>query len=271
MAKYRQVHISFWQDDFVLDLTPEEKYFYLYLMTNSTTTQCGIYTLPIRVIELESGYNRETVEKLIARFVEYGKVLHSKETKEIMLTNWMKFNFINSDKVFKCIEKELEGVKNKDLVKEFHTRLIRYGYPIDTLSIDYGEEEEKEEKKNRSNNIIVEVIDYLNIKAEKSYKHSTKRTQTLIQARIKEGFALDDFKKVIDIKVKAWKNDSKMDMYLRPETLFSTKFESYLNEKTGLTNTVYANFGQARTGGNKNSGANREDYEKWAQQHDIPF
>ena len=59
---YRQVYTSFWQDGFVLTLTPEEKYFYLYLITNSKTSLCGIYELPIKIIEFETGYNRETVE-----------------------------------------------------------------------------------------------------------------------------------------------------------------------------------------------------------------
>ena len=45
MAAYRHIHIDYWQDSFVLDLTPEEKYFYIYLMTNSKTTQCGVYSL----------------------------------------------------------------------------------------------------------------------------------------------------------------------------------------------------------------------------------
>ena len=58
MAVYRQVQTSYWQDAFVLDLTPEEKFFYMYLMTNSKTTQCGIYELPKKVIEMETGYNR---------------------------------------------------------------------------------------------------------------------------------------------------------------------------------------------------------------------
>ncbi|MED4586702.1 replication protein, partial [Brevibacillus choshinensis] len=68
MATYRQVHTSFWQDGFVIDLTPEEKYFFLYLMTNSKTTQCGIYELPMRIIEIETGYNRDTIGKLMDRF-----------------------------------------------------------------------------------------------------------------------------------------------------------------------------------------------------------
>ncbi|EPZ58919.1 putative phage replication protein [[Clostridium] sordellii ATCC 9714] len=87
MAVYRHIHIDFWQDGFVLDLTPEEKYFYMYLMTNSKTSQCGIYELPKRIMETETGYNRETIEKLISRFKEYEKIIYCEETKEIFLLN----------------------------------------------------------------------------------------------------------------------------------------------------------------------------------------
>ena len=236
MAKFRQVHTTFWQDDFVLDLTPEEKYFYVYLMTNSKTTQCGIYTLPTRVIEMESGYNRETVEKLLKRFVEYGKILYNKDTKEIFMIKWSKYNYINSPKVLKCITKELNEVKHKPFVHQYLEQVKAYGYPTDTVSIDYGEEEE-EEKEKKNNNIVAfasSVVQYLNQKTGKNFKSTTKRTKSLIKARYEEGFTEEDFKRVIDNKVTAWKGDAKMDGYLRPETLFSTKFEGYLNENSGL-------------------------------------
>lgn len=75
-----------------------------------------------------------------------------------------------------------------------------------------------------------EILNYFNQQAGTSYRASSKATQRLINARTNEGFTVDDFKKVIDIKVAAWKNDPKMSQYLRPATLFGTKFESYLNE-----------------------------------------
>lgn len=147
MAKYRHVHTTFWDDGFVLDLTPEEKYFYLYLMTNSNTTQCGIYELPYRVIEMHTGYNRETVQKLLQRFFEYGKINYNELTKEIMLSNWAKYNFINSPKVKKCIEKELLAVKHIPFVKSYVTSLEQLGYSIDNVSILLnGLDEQKEPK-----------------------------------------------------------------------------------------------------------------------------
>lgn len=56
-------------------------------------------------------------------------------------------------------------------------------------------------------------------------------------ARVNEGFNLEDFKKVIDTKVKSWKGDNKMSAFLRPNTLFGNKFESYLNETIKTDNT----------------------------------
>lgn len=75
-----------------------------------------------------------------------------------------------------------------------------------------------------------EIVDYLNEKTGSRYKHTSKKTQSLIKARVNESFTLDDFKKVIDIKTDEWK-DTDMSKFLRPETLFGTKFESYLNQK----------------------------------------
>lgn len=79
--------------------------------------------------------------------------------------------------------------------------------------------------------IYKEIIDYLNLKLNTHYKDTTPKTQSLINARLKEGFNVDDFKKVIDTKYDDWYRDKKMFTYLRPETLFSNKFENYLNQR----------------------------------------
>ncbi|HDR6243983.1 TPA: phage replisome organizer N-terminal domain-containing protein [Bacillus cereus] len=76
-----------------------------------------------------------------------------------------------------------------------------------------------------------EIVDYLNIKAKTNYKHTSKKTQDLIKARWKEGFKLSHFQQVIDTKTSQWIGNTEMCGYLRPITLFGTKFESYLNEK----------------------------------------
>lgn len=117
MAKYRQLYTEFWSDSFVLELTPEEKYFYLYLISNSKTAQCGIYEISKRIIETETGYNRDTVEKLIKRFCDYQKILYCEDTKELMLINWIKYNSPNNINAIKCVNKELSKVKHKAFLK----------------------------------------------------------------------------------------------------------------------------------------------------------
>ena len=77
-----------------------------------------------------------------------------------------------------------------------------------------------------------EVVEYLNSKIGTSYKASSRDTRKHIKARFDEGYTLEDFQKVIDNKVSEWGKDPDMVKYLRPATLFGTKFESYLNQKT---------------------------------------
>ncbi|HFL3607713.1 TPA: DnaD domain protein [Clostridioides difficile] len=146
MAKYRILQANFWDDGFVLDLTPEEKYFYNYLLTNGRASQCGCYELPYKIMEMQTGYNRETVEKLIKRFIEYGKIKYDSTTKEILIINWSKHNFSKSPKVRTCILKEVESIKNKEFQQYMYKVCIDYGYPIDTVSIDYGEKEKEKQK-----------------------------------------------------------------------------------------------------------------------------
>lgn len=153
MAKYRPIHVSYWQDGFILTLPPEEKYFYLYLMTNSKTTQCGIFELPLRVIEMETGLSADRIFELIHKFIGYKKIQYNEETREIFLLNWIKHNSIKSPKIIACCAKELETVKHIPFIQEFGRLCVRYGYPIDTLSIlrktgldVYGEEQKQEEE-----------------------------------------------------------------------------------------------------------------------------
>ncbi|MGG7214424.1 conserved phage C-terminal domain-containing protein [Clostridium nigeriense] len=92
---------------------------------------------------------------------------------------------------------------------------------------------------------VTSIINYLNLKVGVMYKPSNTKTISLIKARLREGFSFDDFKKVIDKKIKAWKGTS-FEQYLTPFTLFGDKFEVYLNQKIvkqeeGKNNNPYGN------------------------------
>ena len=78
---------------------------------------------------------------------------------------------------------------------------------------------------------VKEIVEYLNSAIGSHYKTNVDKTRSFIRARLREGFTVDDFKTVIDKKARAWLGNRDMQKYLRPETLFGTKFESYLNEQ----------------------------------------
>lgn len=84
---------------------------------------------------------------------------------------------------------------------------------------------------NAKKELYVLIVDYLNKKTGKEFKSSTKKTQSLINARLNEGWTKEQIMKVIDIKSREWRG-TEQEQYLRPETLFGTKFESYLNQET---------------------------------------
>lgn len=101
-------------------------------------------------------------------------------------------------------------------------------------------EKEKEKEKVLSNDKTTpippesfrEIVGYLNERTGKHFKESSDATRNLIRARMGEGFAVDDFKRVIDNKCAEWLGDPKMDRFLKPETLFrKSHFEGYLNER----------------------------------------
>ena len=83
-----------------------------------------------------------------------------------------------------------------------------------------------------------EIIDYLNEKAGTKFRYNSQKTKDKIKARLNEKYTVEDFKKVIDNKCACWRGTD-MEKYLRPETLFGGKFESYLNEKQSKKEIMY--------------------------------
>lgn len=117
-APYRQVYTTFWNnDEYIKKLTPQERYFFLYLLTNSRVSFCGIYLLPVNLVTQETGLSVKTVTRLLRRFVEDGKVAYSKKTSEVCLCNWLKYNCNNSANQKKGIINSISDVADKELVK----------------------------------------------------------------------------------------------------------------------------------------------------------
>lgn len=147
MAIYRNIQLTYWTDSKVEDdFTPEDKYFYLYLLTNPQTNICGCYEISFSQTVRQTGYTRETVEKLLDRFEKVHSVIRFNQTnKEILILKWFRYNWTKSEKLLgsvisvskhvktrefrEYIERAVEAVKNDTLS-------IPYPYPMDTSVTD---------------------------------------------------------------------------------------------------------------------------------------
>ncbi|MDW8785421.1 hypothetical protein [Bacillus cereus] len=120
MAKYRHVQTSFWSDARVSEeMTPEDKYFYLYLMTNEHTNQIGVYQITRKQMAFELGYSIESAKALLDRFINHHDlVVYNEETRELCILNWGKYNLNKGGKPIEdCIKKELKSIKDLSLVR----------------------------------------------------------------------------------------------------------------------------------------------------------
>lgn len=215
----------------------------LYLLTNPYTTQLGIYEISVKQIAFQLGYSTDSVMALLDRFDnKYGIIIYSKSTGEIAIKNFLRHSIVKGGKpVEDCLKKELQKVKNKSLISAVFQHISTFDNInetvkkiIDEYEIENNNDNDNErivhESSTNRQELYSEIINYLNEKANTGYKPNSKNTVRHINARLEEGYTVEDFRCVIDKKCAEWKN-TEMEQYLRPETLFGTKFEGYLNAK----------------------------------------
>ena len=163
MAIFRNIQMSFWTDSKVVDeFTPEDRYFYLYLLTNPHTNLCGCYEVSIKQMSDETGYTKEVIKLLLDRFEKSHNVIrYSNQTKEVLLLNWNRFNWTKSPKFQKPLISQIENIKDlafkNYLVDIFNsasdTVSIPYPYPTDTVSIPYEGDKDQIDKADNENEI----------------------------------------------------------------------------------------------------------------------
>lgn len=118
-APFRKIKVSFWDDEQISeDLTPEDRYFYMYLMSSPFSSQLGVYTITRKQIANHLGYGVDIAENLIKRFEEYHKLIkYNRDTKEIALLKWTKHNWnVGGVPVWDLVRKEIDAVKDKTLI-----------------------------------------------------------------------------------------------------------------------------------------------------------
>ena len=163
MAIFRHVRTEFWKDEKVLEeMTPEDKLFFLYILTNTNTTQIGIYKIPKKQIAFELGYSVESINTLIDRFENYYKIIrYNQQTRELAIRRWGKYNLVKGGKpIIDCVKKEVKEVKDKSLLayiaqyidkEEIKREFEKYiddtcNDSLDSISTIGGQKEKEKEK-----------------------------------------------------------------------------------------------------------------------------
>jgi hypothetical protein len=119
VAKYRTVRVDIWNHPLVLEkMTPEDKFFYLYLLTNPYTTQIGIYKITKKQMAFDLAYSIESVHSLMDRFTDHHKLVrYNPETRELAIKSWGEYNLHKGGKaVMDCVISELLEVEDYSLI-----------------------------------------------------------------------------------------------------------------------------------------------------------
>lgn len=179
----------------------------------------------------------------------YHETVYKEDKKKLEVTETQQYRLVTRKPIVQDTESKQDDsnmdTKKEQDVNSLDTSCIQDDnkvYTEDKLSKDKLSKDNNIYKLSSSENIDTDpeqksqkipyekIIDYLNRKTNSHYRPTSKATRRLIKARYNEGFTDIDFKSVIDKKCAEWLQDGNMVQYLRPETLFGTKFEAYLNQ-----------------------------------------
>lgn len=141
MANYRLIHTQIWRDSWFMDLTPTERYFFIYLFSNDAASVCGLYRLDLRVIEFETGLSREEITALFDKFERDGKAYYRDGV--IWVVNLQRYNASTSPKVSARIKTDLAGIPTDHPLRiAYDARVANTPYRIDTVSVLQNEKTE---------------------------------------------------------------------------------------------------------------------------------
>jgi len=246
---FTKIDERLWSDDKYLKLSDDGKLLFLYILSCKHRNMIGLYALPIPYGAFDLSWTVERFTKGLSELSDNAFINYNKNTTVVFIKNFLKYNPLENPNQVKGAMKVIQTIPtstiNTELIDYLNTvdkpfikpltKLLgeQLGKQVDVdVDVDVKEEEEVVVEKNKKNamaNTYKPIIDFLNNKCGTHYRHNTDKTKESINARINEGFTLQDFKIVIEKKADEW-TGTKYEKYLRPQTLFGTKFESYLNQ-----------------------------------------
>lgn len=231
MAQRRMFSKKIVETDFFMEMSPTAKLLYFYL--NMSADDDGFVGNP-KTIKLISGATDDDLKILIAK-----QFIIPFDSGVIVIKDWKIHNYIRNDRYNETQYLD----EKKQLVIAENGTYSKVGIPDVIPTVSTGKDRLGKDRLGKSNNTMSdksddvipysEILDYLNKKTSRSFRN-VEANKKLIRTRWNEGYKFDDFKAVIDNMVVNWSgknfNGVPAENYLQPKTLFSNKFDSYLNQ-----------------------------------------
>lgn len=191
-ATYRKIFPSFWTDSKVdEEFTPEDKYFYLYLLTNPHTNICGCYEIGFKQMARDTGYNEETVRHLVNRMEALHKVIrYDRTTREVLLLNWAKYNWSSSEDLKTGVRKVTTFIKSESF-RQYVLSLLDGEMP----NIDPLETVPTPSSDPRGTSVSVSVSDTVSV-SDKEYTDNFEKFWEVYPKKVGKKEASRAFKKV---------------------------------------------------------------------------
>jgi uncharacterized phage protein (TIGR02220 family) len=243
--RYTKIKTSIWHNEKFRALSEHARTLFLYFLSYPHSNILGCYVVPPEYILHDLQWEKKRLKLTVLELSRNGFITLDEGVNLVFITNHFKHNYSLNPNQIKSAANLLKELPKSPMFADVCKMVpepLRKGFESLSISVAVtgavtGTVFKKKKalssngKKDTRPHLVSKIIDDLNEKTGKKFKATTKSTQRLIQARLNEGFTLDDFCEVHRKKTKQWKGDPKFESYLRPETLYaSSHFDSYLNE-----------------------------------------
>lgn len=270
MRIYGSIQTKFWTHSDIQNLTDQAKLLATYLLSSSHTNMLGCFRIPVGYVAEDLKWSFEAVEQALNELVQINYLTYDVTTSWVFIHSFLKFNPIENPNQGKSIAKIFEEIpKNLSFLPQLIQKILeqnehlheRFQNYLETLSKGFAnQDQEQDQEQNQNQEVMMsgkpdvdslkdhfvlnkthptqaelksqaqEVLEFLNEKTGRNYRF-VDTNLNLVIARFKSGVTVGQCFQVIAKKHRDWKDDPKMSVYLRPETLFDKKkFESYLGE-----------------------------------------
>lgn len=184
----RMIDTDLWNNEDIIEyFTAEDKYFWLYLLTNPHNNICGVMKASPILIARDMGYSKECIQNLLYRFENVHRaIVVDKETKELLILNWGKFNWNKSPDILKTVEKTMNSINSyylkeilSEKINEVWGKIEEKQQGVDRVSTGCGQDT------NTITDTITNIFNYWNKNGIIPHKKITEEISKSIEKALK--------------------------------------------------------------------------------------